>query len=59
MSYNKGSGAGGKITSHNGRIFESKTDNKTRLLERGFVRINIPGKTPSKYRHYLENHYQN
>ena len=41
---NKGTGAGGSNTNHNGIAFEKKTDNEIRLLSNGFIRKNIPGK---------------
>ena len=40
---NKGTGAGGANTNLNGKTFETKTENETRLLSTGFVRKNIPG----------------
>jgi hypothetical protein len=49
---NRGTGAGGANTNLNGRTFEAKTDNETRLLENGFVRKNIPGSN-TKYGFYL------
>jgi hypothetical protein len=53
-THNKGNGAGGSSTNHNGIAFENKTDNETRLLINGFVRKNIPGKEKTKYGYYLE-----
>lgn len=53
-THNKGTGAGGSKTNHNGIAFENKTDNETRLLSGGFVRKNIPGKEKTKYGYYLE-----
>lgn len=52
--YNKGTGAGGSNTNHNGIAFEMKTDNETRLISNGFVRKNINGKEKTKYGYYLE-----
>ncbi len=49
---NKGTGAGGANTNVNGKSFEKKTENETRLLSAGFVRKTIPGCT-SKYGFYL------
>ena len=54
-THNKGTGAGGSATNHNGLAFENKTDNESRLLAGGFVRKNIPGKEKTKYGYYLEN----
>ena len=51
---NKGTGAGGSNTNHNGIAFEKKTDNEIRLLSNGFIRKNIPGKEKTKYGYYLE-----
>jgi hypothetical protein len=34
---NKGTGAGGAKTNYYGKLFENKTDNSARLLEKGFV----------------------
>lgn len=53
-THNKGTGAGGSNTNHNGIAFENKTDNETRLISNGFVRKNITGKEKTKYGYYLE-----
>jgi len=53
-THNKGTGAGGSTTNHNGIAFENKTDNETRLISNGFVRKNITGKEKTKYGYYLE-----
>jgi hypothetical protein len=53
-TYNKGTGAGGSTTNHNGIAFENKTDNEPRLLSSGFVHKNIKGKEKTKYGYYLE-----
>lgn len=37
---NKGTGAGGKLTTHNGKRFEQITDNHDRLLTLGFKQMN-------------------
>jgi hypothetical protein len=51
---NKGTGAGGANTNINGKNFEEKTKNETRLLLKGFVRKAIPGVScKSKYNYYL------
>ena len=50
---NRGTGAGGANTNKNGKSFEEKTDNETRLLADGFVRKDIP-KKKGKYAYYLE-----
>ena len=52
--HNKGTGAGGSNTNHNGIAFETKTDNEIRLILSGFVRKNITGKEKTKYGYYLE-----
>ena len=49
---NRGTGAGGANTNINGKSFEKKTENETRLLSHGFIRKNIPG-NKSKYGYYL------
>ena len=38
---NKGTGAGGANTNKNGKSFEEKTNNESRLLNKGFIRENI------------------
>ena len=53
-THNKGTGAGGSKTNHNGIAFENKTDHETHLLADGFVRENIPGKENRKYGNYLK-----
>ena len=53
-SHNKGTGAGGSNTNHNGIAFENKTDNEIRLIADGYVRKNITGKEKTKYGYYLE-----
>lgn len=50
---NRGAGAGGANTTINGRSFEEKTENETRLLANGFVRHRTPG-CKGKYAYYLE-----
>lgn len=50
---NRGTGAGGANTNKNGKSFEEKTENETRLLADGFVRKEIP-KKKGKYTYYLE-----
>lgn len=49
---NKGTGAGGAKTNVNGKSFEEKTNNESRLLSNGFVRTPIPG-CSGKYGFYL------
>ena len=53
-TYNKGTGAGGSNTNHNGIAFEMKTDNEHRLISNGFIRKNINGKEKTIYGYYLE-----
>ncbi len=50
---NRGTGAGGANTNKNGKSFEQKTENESRLLSNGFVRKPIPG-TRGKSAFYLE-----
>jgi len=50
---NKGTGAGGANTNINGKTFENKTENESRLLSNGFIRKEIPG-SKTKYGYYLE-----
>ena len=50
---NKGTGAGGANTNHNGKAFEAKTDNKDRLLSNGYIEKKIP-KCKGKNDWYLE-----
>ena len=57
--HNKGTGAGGSNTNHNGIAFEEKTDNEPRLISNGFARKNITGKEKTKYGYYLEKIYDN
>jgi hypothetical protein len=51
--HNKGTGAGGAKTNHNGKAFEQKTDNERRLLSDGYIYKSIP-KKKGKYAYYLE-----
>ena len=37
-TYNRGTGAGGAKTNHNGKKFEDKTDNEHKLLEHGYTK---------------------
>jgi len=50
---NKGTGAGGANTNVNGKSFEQKTENETRLLSNGFVRKKIPVRSESIHGYYL------
>ena len=50
---NRGTGAGGANTNKNGKSFEEKTNNESRLLAEGFVRKDIP-KKKGKSNYYLE-----
>ena len=43
---NKGTGAGGKKTNLNGKLFEAKTNNCARLLQSGFVPMVFVGRHP-------------
>lgn len=49
---NRGTGAGGAATNHNGLAFEEKTNNGSRLLASGFNKVKLPG--GGKYAYYLE-----
>jgi hypothetical protein len=51
---NRGTGAGGAKTNANGKSFEERTENISRLLSNGFVRRTIPGYGKTKYGFYLE-----
>jgi hypothetical protein len=51
---NKGTGAGGANTTHNGLAFERKVANEDRLLSSGFVHKYIGKKHKNKYSYYLE-----
>jgi hypothetical protein len=51
--HNRGTGAGGANTNANGKTFEKKTENESRLLSAGFIRKNIPG-CRGKNDYYLE-----
>ena len=53
METNRGTGAGGANTNKNGKTFEQKTENESRLLSSGFSRKPIPGAN-GKYAYYLE-----
>jgi hypothetical protein len=50
---NRGTGAGGANTNINGKTFETKTENESRLLADGFVRKVIPRCSKNKYGYYL------
>ena len=50
---NKGTGAGGANTNVNGKSFENKTENESRLLLQGFLRKAIPG-VKAKSGYYLQ-----
>ena len=51
---NRGTGAGGANTNANGKPFEEKTENVSRLLSNGFIRKAIPNCDKTKYGFYLE-----
>ena len=48
---NKGTGAGGANTNYYGKQFEEKTNNETRLLEKGFIKYSFT-KNPKKQSDY-------
>ena len=48
---NKGTGAGGANTNYYGKQFEEKTNNETRLLEKGFIKYSVT-KNPKKQSDY-------
>ena len=50
---NRGTGAGGANTNINGKSFEEKTENESRLLADGFTKHRIPGCT-GKYGYYIQ-----
>jgi len=51
---NRGTGAGGANTNVNGKSFEEKTQNETRLLSNGFIRKTIIPDNKAKYNYYFE-----
>lgn len=53
LTQNKGTGAGGANTNKNGKSFEKKTENESRLLLQGYVRKTIPG-CSSKFGYFLQ-----
>jgi hypothetical protein len=50
---NRGTGAGGANTNLNGKTFEEKTENESRLIAAGFIRKSIP-KKKGKQAYYLQ-----
>jgi len=50
---NKGTGAGGANTNYYGKQFEEKTNNETRLLEKGFVKNSLTKNPKKKSDYYL------
>jgi len=50
---NKGTGAGGANTNYYGKQFEEKTNNETRLLEKGFVKNSFTKNPKKKSDYYL------
>lgn len=50
---NKGTGAGGANTNYNGKKFEEKTNNETRLLNQGFIKNSFTKKSEKVYDYYL------
>ena len=54
---NKGTGAGGATTNLNGKLFEVKTDNESRLLKEGFTKTIIAVNT--KFGYYLSKRLEN
>lgn len=55
--HNKGTGAGGAATNLNGKPFEAKTDNETRLLNAGFIKTVMNHGT--KYGYFLSKRVEN
>ena len=53
MIINNGTGAGGANTNYNGKNFEEKTNNETRLLEQGFIKNSFTEKSKKVYDYYL------
>lgn len=47
---NRGTGAGGSLTNANGKAFECLTDNESKLIDNGFIKVFING---SKFGYYL------
>ena len=54
-SSNKGTGAGGAATNYHGKLFETKTDNETRLLNEGFIKT-VTGHT--KFGYFLSKQFE-
>ena len=54
---NKGTGAGGAATNFHGKLFETKTDNETRLLNEGFTKTIISNNT--KFGYFLSKRFEN
>lgn len=55
---NKGTGAGGSKTNYNGKKFEDKTNNQSRLLESGYTKNNFT-KTKKLNDYYLSKTFEN
>jgi hypothetical protein len=54
---NKGTGAGGAATNYYGKLFETKTDNETRLLNAGFIKTVTTAHT--KFGYFLSKRFEN
>jgi hypothetical protein len=55
---NKGTGAGGANTNYYGKQFEEKTNNETRLLEKGFVKYSFTENPKKKSNYYLSKTFE-
>jgi hypothetical protein len=55
---NKGSQAGGVNTNHYGKKFEDKTNNETRLLNDGYIKIYLQKKYKKVYNYYLSKKFE-
>jgi hypothetical protein len=55
---NKGTGAGGANTNYYGKQFEEKTNNETRLLEKGFVKNSFTKNPKKKSDYYLSKTFE-
>ena len=55
---NKGTGAGGANTNSNGKKFEEKTNNQTKLLDIGYIKYSFTKKTKNMHDFYLSKTFQ-
>jgi len=55
---NKGTGAGGAITTYYGKQFEEKTNNQNRLLKDGYIKNSFTKKPKKAYDYYLSKTFE-